>query len=157
YYHSTIHYDTSLPGWHLSLTNGITYDFGEVAPLQSIHDRYGNKITLTRENGQSGNITQITSSNGMWVKLAYESSVVKEATDNGGRHVTNGYETRRRVSVTAAAGHITRYAYNEAGDMESITDPRGNKFIENEYNANARVATQHTADGGTFSFSYSLN
>ena len=61
------------------------------------------------------------------------------------------------MSVTDAAGHVTKYSYDAAGDMTSSTDPRGNKFIENEYDANDRVAVQRTADGGTFGFDYSLN
>jgi hypothetical protein len=48
-------------GWNLTLRDGTVYVFGENQPLQSIRDRNGNRITLTRTNGQSGNITQITS------------------------------------------------------------------------------------------------
>ena len=40
------------------------YVFGDVAPLQSIRDRKGNRITVMRANGQTGNITRIASPNG---------------------------------------------------------------------------------------------
>ena len=43
--------------WDLTLTDGTVYNFGEVAPLQSIRDRYGNTISITRTNGTTGNIT----------------------------------------------------------------------------------------------------
>jgi hypothetical protein len=40
------------------------YVFSVVSPLQAIRDRYGNTVTITHANGQSGNITQVTSPNG---------------------------------------------------------------------------------------------
>ncbi len=56
-------------GWNMTLKDGTVYVFGENAPLQSIRDRYGNEITLTRTGGQSGNITQVTSPSGRWIKF----------------------------------------------------------------------------------------
>ena len=61
-------------GWDLTLKDGTTYVFGENAPLQAVRDRYGNGLTLTRTNGQSGNITLIRATNGRWIKLSYDAS-----------------------------------------------------------------------------------
>src|SRR5262249_41763105 len=51
-------------GWDLTLKDGTVYVLGENAPLQAIRDRSGNQITITRDGGGIGNITQITSPNG---------------------------------------------------------------------------------------------
>src|SRR6266508_6013772 len=66
FYKSTIRWNGN--GWDVKLRDGTVYVFGENQPLQSIRDRYGNKVTLTRTSGQAGNITQITSPNGKWIK-----------------------------------------------------------------------------------------
>ena len=41
YYDSTLKWNGD--GWNLTLTDGMTYVFGENAPLQAIRDRYGNQ------------------------------------------------------------------------------------------------------------------
>ena len=74
FYDSTITWNESLPGWELKLTNGTTYVFGELAPLQAIRNRQGQQLTITRSEGQKGNIVQITSPHGRWVKFTYNSS-----------------------------------------------------------------------------------
>ncbi len=74
FYDSTIKWDPSEPGWELTLTNGTTYIFGELAPLQAIRNKQGQQLTITRSEGHSGNITQITSPHGHWAKFTYNSS-----------------------------------------------------------------------------------
>ena len=54
FYKSTIAWNGN--GWSLTLKDGTVYVFGNNAPLQAIRDRYGNRITITRTNGQSGNL-----------------------------------------------------------------------------------------------------
>ncbi len=159
YYDSTITWNESIPGWDLTLTNGTTYVFGEDAPLEAIRNRRGQQLTITREKGLTGNITQITSPHGRWVKFTYNSSSdITEIKDNGGRTLKYTYNKAGLLeSATDAAERTTKYEYNSEGDMASITDSRGNKYIENEYESHNRVSKQKMANGGTFEFSYALN
>jgi len=48
-------------GWNLTVKEGILHVFGDVAPLQAIRDRYGDTVTITHANGQTGNVTRVTS------------------------------------------------------------------------------------------------
>jgi len=159
YYDSKIKWDRSEPGWDLTLTDGITYVFGEVAPLQAIRDRYGNQLTITREDGQHGNITQITSPHGRWVRFTYNSSSdVTEIKDNGGQTLKYAYNKAGLLeTATDAAGRTTSYEYSSAGEMTSVKDGRGKVYIETEYETHERVAKQKLGNGGTYSFAYTEN
>jgi RHS repeat-associated protein len=154
FYGSTIKWNGD--GWNLSLTNGTVYVFGENAPLQAIRNRFGNQLTLTRESGQSGNITQITSPHGSWVKLTYNSaSCVTEITDNIGRKLKYSYNGSGLLEkATDAAGRTTSYEYNAEHQLIAVTDGRGKTYIKTEYEAKGRVSKQTTGDSGTYSFSY---
>jgi RHS repeat-associated protein len=157
FFGSEIKWDAATPGFDLTLTNGYTFVFGELAPLQAIRDPYGNTLTLTRESGQNGNITKITSPHGRWVKLSYDgSNRITEITDNGGRHLKYEYTSGLLTKATDAAGRKTEYAYNGSGQMTSVTDARGNKYLETKYDANGRVEKQIDGDGGTFEFAYKV-
>jgi RHS repeat-associated protein len=155
YYASTLKWNGD--GWNLTLTNGITYVFGVEAPLQAIRDRYGNQLTLTREDGQHGNIIQITSPHGHWVKLSYNSSSdVTEIKDNTGRTLKYAYNKAGYLeSATDAAGRTSSYEYNSAGELAAIKDGRGKVYVETEYESHGRVAKQTLASGGVYSISYS--
>jgi RHS repeat-associated protein len=158
FFGSTITWDESVPGWNLSLTDGLTYVFGELAPLQAIKDRFGNTLTITRTSGQTGNITKITSPHGRWVKFSYdESNRITEITDNGGQHLKYEYTSGLLTKATDAAGRKTEYAYNGSGQMTSVTDARANKYLEVEYDGNGRVKKQTAAGGANFNFAYKLS
>ncbi|MFG2054805.1 RHS repeat-associated core domain-containing protein [Micromonospora sp. NPDC048930] len=146
-------------GWDLVRTDGMTYVFGENAPLQAIRDRHGNQITLTRSSGgQSGDITQITSPNGRWIKLAYTSGRVTRAEDNAGRVVQYGYDSSGRLtSVTSPGGRTTTYTYDSAHRMTTVTDARGITYLTNTYDANGRVASQSMPGGVTYGFAYTTD
>jgi RHS repeat-associated protein len=158
YYASTIKWNPSETGWDLTLSNGTTYVFGELAPLQAIRDRYGNKLTITRTEGQKGNITQITSPHGRWVTFAYDgSNRITEIKDVGGQTLKYNYNaTGTLEKVTDAAGRITKYEYNASNELTAVTDGRGNTYLKNEYDANERVTKQTLGDGGIFKFAYTL-
>src|SRR5262249_21731211 len=141
----------------LELTDGTTFLFGNYAPLQGIRNSAGEELRLTRENGQSGNITKITSPHGHWVKFTYDgSNRITEITDNGGQHLKYAYTEGLLSKATNAAGDATEYAYDAAGEMTSITDPRGIEYLKTSYEASGRVEKQIAADGAAFEFSYAL-
>ena len=157
YYKSRISWNGS--GWDLRLKDGTVYVFPEFAPLQSIRDRYGNQMTITRSGGSSGNITQITSPNGRWMQFAYDSSNrITQAKDNAGRTVNYNYDVGGRLwQVTDPASGVTEYTYDSANRMLTLKDARGIVYLTNEYNSSSRITRQTQADNSTYQFAYTLD
>lgn len=145
-------------GWNLVRTDGMLYVFGENAPLQYIQDRFGNRITLARSNGISGNITQVSGSNGRFIRFAYNgNNCITQAVDNIGRTVSYAYDSLSRLStVTDANGGITTYTWDSANRIQSIKDARGITYLTNVYDTADRVISQTLADGGTYTLAYSI-
>lgn len=76
--------------------------FRRFAPLVGISDRHGNKLSIKRTGGKTGNIEEIVSPNGRWAKLTYDgSNRVTEITDNAGRSVKYTYISGRLRKVEA--------------------------------------------------------
>jgi RHS repeat-associated protein len=158
WYRSTITWRGN--GWNLTTRDGTTYVFGEMAPLQAIRDRHGNQITITRagagDDAQLGNITQITSPNGKWIRLSYDSSSrITRAEDNAGRAVGYVYDTAGWLkSVTDVAGKVTTYGYDSDKRLTTITDPRGITYLTNTYDSAGRIARQVMPEGSVYQFAY---
>ena len=150
-------------GWDLKLKNGLTYVFGDEAPLHTIRDRYGNKITIARttSNGfgsPSGPVTKVTSPNGRYVTFTYDASNrVTQARDNIGRTVNYTYDASGRLwKVTDPTGSVTEYGYDTSHRMTTVKDGRGITFLTNQYDTSGRVSRQTQADATTYLFAYTL-
>jgi YD repeat-containing protein len=146
-------------GWDVTLKDGTVYRFGENAPLQSIRDRFGNSLTLAWSAGQAGTITQITASNGRYIRFTYDGLRVTQATDNIGRTVSYIYDSQQRlIKVTDANGGITEYTYDASHRMLTRKDTRGTLTVTNEYDpVSGRVIRQTLADGGVYQFAYTTD
>lgn len=146
-------------GWDLTLKDGTVYVFGDTTPLRAIRDRYGNKISITRANGQSGNITRISSPNGRWMEFSYDgSNRITQVRDLIGRAVNYTYDASGRLwKVTNAVGGVTEYTYDSSHRMLTLKDARGIVYLSNQYDSNGRVASQTQADGTTYQFGYTLD
>jgi RHS repeat-associated protein len=161
YFGSTIRWSASANAWLLARKDGIQMYFGLESMLTAIVDRNGNTVQIQRTtefpNGSINyNATLVTSPNGRWISLSYDSNGrVDSAQDNAGRTVWYVYNSSGHLStVYDANGGTTTYTYDSAGRMASYTTPNGNVAIQNVYDGNNRVVTQNRADGGTFTFSY---
>jgi RHS repeat-associated protein len=154
FYKSRISWNGS--GWDLKLKDGTVYVFPEFQPLQSIRDRYGNQLTITRSGGS---ITQITSPNGRWVQFTYDpSGRISQIKDNVGRTVNYAYDTGGRLwRVTDPKSGVTEYTYDPSNRMRTIKDARQIVYLTNEYDANGRVFRQTQSDTSTFQFAYTLD
>lgn len=147
-------------GWNLTLKDGTILVFADtVRALQGIRDRYGNQITITRAFQPLGNITQLTSTNGRWLKLTYDASDrVTEVKDNIGRTVSYTYDASGRLwKQTDPNNGVTEYTYDSSHRMLTIKDPRGNVFLTNEYDGDGRVIKQTQLNTGTYQIAYTVD
>src|SRR5207253_2847577 len=137
-----------------------TYVFGENAPLQSIGDPNGNRITLIRSQGKTGNITTLLSTSGRWIKLTYDTSNrITQAQDNSGRNVIYANDTSGPLhSLTYAIGGITTCGYGTSNRMTTITDPLNLLYLTNHYDSNGRVSQQDLVNTSQhYLFTYTLD
>jgi RHS repeat-associated protein len=161
FFNSTIVWNGN--GWTLVRPDGLTYVFGENAPVQYLQDRYGNRITFTRSGAINQPITTIRSSNGRSINLTYTNGVITKAVDNIGRTVTYTYDSSKRLqTATDPNGGITTYAWDTTNNrIISVQRPRqypsGPVFVTNTYDPNGRVQRQTFVDGSMWQFAYTLD
>jgi RHS repeat-associated protein len=162
YYASVIRWNANDNGWDLRLRTGLTYVFAMDAEfgLSAIRDRFGNKVTLTRDS--AGNLTQVTGPGGRWITFQHDArNRITSATDNMGRTVTYTYNPAGDLATAAdAAGNPpTTYTYDPGtGWMTQITDARGNVFLTNAYDTNGRIVQQTLGNQTqSYTFGYTLN
>lgn len=150
--------------WHLTLKDGTLYEFPDaenaqsprLAALVAMSDRYGNSYTLTRDSNR--NLTKITTPNGHYIDFTYDASNrITQAKDNIGRTVGYAYDASGRLqTVTNPKGGLTQYTYDTSHRMLTIKDPKLQTYLTNQYDTNGRVIKQTMADGGIFTFAYTL-
>lgn len=163
FYGATLHFNPNNT-WSITRKDGTVYVFPEsfgqtksqCQALIQIVDRYGNKVTLDRSGC---NLTQITSPDGRYIQLQYDSSNrVISAADNIGRTAQYTYDPVGRLStVTDLNGGVTTYTYTDQNELATITDARGITYLTNQYDANGRVVQQTQGDGSTYLFSWVLS
>jgi len=137
---------------------------GNLWGLATLSDRHGNTVTVTRVAGQTGTtlglrIASVTEPAGRSLFFSYDSlGRVAFLTDPLGRQVRYTYDPAGRVeTVTDPAGGTTRYSYDPSHRILTITDPRNITYLINEYEpTTGRVTRQTQADGGLWSFAYTV-
>ena len=146
-------------GWDVHLQDGTTYVFGDNTPLLAIRDRFGNQVTITRVNGAIGQIKQITSPNGRWIRPTYDArNRIISATDSAGRTVRYTYGVQDRLAtVEDPRGGLTQYGWDSSSRLTTIQDPRQIVFLTNEYGANDRVVRQTMPGGITYQYAYTVD
>jgi YD repeat-containing protein len=168
FYKSTMRWNGN--GWDITLKDGTVYVFGENAPLQAVRDRYGNQLTILHANGQAGDVTQVISPNGRWIKFTYANGRISQVVDNIGRTVAYAYDAGGNLStVTDPENHVTSYTYDSAHRMLTVKPPnlQGTQkaLVTNEYDTTGTPETNPTfgwvtkqthADGGIYRFAYTF-
>jgi RHS repeat-associated protein len=183
FYGSTISWDPAINvnggGWALRFKDGTIWGFpdsfqattGAQGALLFIQDRYGNRLTISRDHGANnnslgtGNISQITSPNGRWLQFTYDScNRIQQITDNIGRSTHYQYDSSSCNSghlqvATDQNSNTTTYAYQGAtiDQMTSITDGRQIQYLQNIYDSNDRIHQQILANQGTYTFNYTTD
>jgi RHS repeat-associated protein len=142
--------------WDLHLQDGTVYFFSISGQLIKIADRNGNTLTFTYSGGQ---LLRITSSSGRTLDFTYDASNrITRLKDILGRIWTYAYNAAGFLQkATYPDGTFEEYSYDTAGRMLTVKDRRGTLMVTNEYDANGRVSRQTLADGGIFTFAYTLD
>jgi RHS repeat-associated protein len=121
-------------------------------------DRNGNTLTIFRDS--QGRVTTLAEPRGRSLTFSYTGSNLRidRIQDPLGREVRYSYDAQVRLeTVTDPAGGATRYTYDANHRLLTITDPRGITFLTNEYDSAGRVIRQTQADGGVFTFNYTVS
>jgi len=148
----------------LTTTDQVVYRFNAVGQLTSAVDRNGNTTTLewwTTEHANNTGGLDIIEPSGRSFVLSYGPS------DQGLRFT--------RLRENGVLDRIISYGYSAAGDLETITDPRGNTLrmtydtqhhlltitdqeqrgvLTNTYDTQGRVKTQRDLAGALSAFDY---
>ena len=133
-------------GWDLSLANGATYLSPEAyyakrpqqGSLVGIFDKNGNEVRLKRKS--NGDLTEIKSPNGQWIRVSYSRGQISRLTDSLGAEVNYTYDERYRLkTVTDSRGQATEYAYDSLMRVVRVTGPDGVNLIENRYDPHAKA------------------
>ncbi|MFJ8628409.1 DUF6531 domain-containing protein [Kitasatospora sp. NPDC093550] len=138
-------------GYLLSTPDLRTLAFDAAGRLTAARDRAGQGLVLSYTGGQ---LTGVTDSAGRTAVFSYSGGRLAQVKLADGRHVDYGYTDGRLTSVSALDGATTAYAYDAAGRLNSVRDPRGNYTTRNTYDAQGRVTAQQDASGATTTFSY---
>jgi RHS repeat-associated protein len=147
-------------GWDLTTKDGTVYTFGNGAPLQSVRDRFGNQVTILHGTSTYGDISDVLSSSGRWLRFTYNgvSGRASEVDDQSGRSVKYQYDgSGHLLTYTDPRNHDTTFGYDAQGRMATVEDPRLNTFITNHYDSNSRVDVQTLGDTGTYHYNYTTD
>jgi RHS repeat-associated protein len=122
--------------------------------LGFIVDRNNNTQTLTYDG--MGRLITIVDTAGRTFTLMYDANNrLTSLTDRLSRRLQYGYDANGHlVSFRDALGGVTQYAYDANHRMTSATDPRGNIYLQNQYDGLGRVTSQKNARNFTTTFEY---
>lgn len=148
-------------GWDLSLADGTTYLSPEAyyatrpqqGSLAAIFDKDGNEVRLSRK--PNGDLTEIKSPNGRWIRLTYEGGLITRAADSLGNTAEYTHDLHHRLEkVRDSYGQTTTYIYDDANRISKISDATGRIVLENGYDDDGRVVDLLLPDRTSYYFKY---
>ena len=151
-------------GWDLSLADGTTYLSPEAyyatrpqqGSLLAIFDKDGHEVRLSRKH--NGDLTEIKSPNGRWVRLTYDAGHISRAADSLGNTVNYTYDLQHRLQTARDShGQTTGYIHDYANRILKITDATGRILLENGYDDDGRILDLLLPDGGSYYFKYFID
>jgi RHS repeat-associated protein len=122
------------------------------------YDSDGNMLTETDPLGNVTRNTYTTTTPGFFDRIrgARPVALLTTTTDPLGNTTTNTYSGTNLLSTRDAAGNVTSFAYDTAGNQTSITDAAGN-VTTFEYDARGNLDLQVDALGNATVFTYDAN
>ena len=150
--------------WDWTLPDGTTYlspeAYNATRPQQGslvgIFDANGNEVRLSRSD--RGELTEIESPGGHWIRLEYDHSRMIRAHDSSGDAVEYEYDPVGRLSVVKyPGGNATKYSYDMQNRVLGVEDPSKDVAMEIAYDSIGAVAAI-TMDGEhTYRFRYAVD
>jgi YD repeat-containing protein len=133
-------------GYALTWPTGEQWSFGDDGALESLESPYSAAVTIER----AGSEIKLTSTQGVTVTLNLDGGRVVAAVTSDGRRVDYAYAGELLTGVSAP-GIEVGYRYDGSQRLKEIAAPAGTTTVAY---ADGRVATQRTADGQRFTFTY---
>jgi YD repeat-containing protein len=150
-------------GWDVALEDGTTYlspeAYSATRPQQGslvgIFDKGGNEVQLSRE--ANGDLSEIKSPSGGWIRLNYDRGRIFEAKDSLGDVVEYDYDSNDRLgAVRYSTGRTTRYMYDSSNRVVEVEDSLAGVLVQNEYDSHGLVVQQMVGGRRTYSFRYAF-
>ncbi len=122
------------------------------------YDGSGNALTETDALGNVTRNTYATVTPGLFASIrgARPVTLLTATTDPLGNSTTNAYSGVNLVSTTDAAGNVTHFAYDSAGNQTSITDAAG-AVTGFQYDGRGNLTVQTDALGHATVYTYDDN
>ena len=130
---------------------GDQYFFDQNGRLVSIGDRYSHTITFEYEGDV---LTSVRASEKRWLRFEYEGGLLSKVNDSIGRSVRFFYEDGLLSSVEAADGSTESYEYDDGLRLSALINAESVRILENTYDAEGRVASQHFPDSTEMRYEY---
>jgi YD repeat-containing protein len=148
-------------GWDLTLEDGTTYLSPEAAgatrlqqgSLVGIFDKNGNEVRMSRK--KNGDLEQIISPGGRWIKLHYSDERVTKGEDSSGNTVEYDYDAENRLeTVRYSSGETTRYSYDSGNRIIAIDDPSQGISMSSKYDPRGLLIEQSIGNGRSYRFQH---
>ena len=139
-------------GYALSRPDQTTYLFDEEGHLTTIRNRFGHEIVLLRD--AQGALTKVIDTVGREILVTQEGRHITSISDPAGRTLRYAYDSKGNLThFTDANGGVRVYEYVNHR-MTAITEPEGNRYLQNVYDSEGRVIKQIDAAGNVSSWDY---
>lgn len=143
------------PDLILKTPDQMSYHFvvmGAIGVLVKVEDRFGNQITLTRD--ENGRISTITDSAGRVYPVGYDSNHISNISDPAGRTWHYSYDSNGNLErATNPNGGSYHFGY-QGHWLTTLTDPAGILYLQNFYDNQGRIIEQIDASGIHSTFIY---
>lgn len=143
------------PDLILKTPDQMSYHFvimGAIGVLVKVEDRFGNQITLTRD--ENGRISTITDSAGRVYPVGYDSNHISNISDPAGRTWHYSYDSNGNLErATNPNGGSYHFGY-QGHWLTTLTDPAGILYLQNFYDNQGRIIEQIDASGTHSTFIY---
>ncbi len=128
-----------------------TYYYNEAGLLDTISDRNGNSTHFSYIGTQ---LVKMVLASGVTLSFSYDGKKLKTITDNIEREISYEYDGELLTKVHYPNGATVQYEYDHNGNIVSIWDENGQKYITNQYDRKGRVLKQIMADGEEYVYFY---
>ncbi len=148
-------------GWDLTFEDGTTYlspeAYNATRPQQGslvgIFDKKGNEVRLLRKS--NGDLEQILSPGGRWIKFRYNAERMIEAEDSSGNIVEYDYDVGNRLeTVRYSGGETTRYSYDSGNRITAIDDTSQGISLTSSYDSQGLLIEENIGNGHSYKFQH---